>query len=101
MLVLYAHKIGLRIKNKPKCYLIVIVLFLPITFFIKQKINSRIKRFFGNGNHYKKKLAKLMFARIFNDQSIIVQKDFGVCLTSDNIDQFLQNTKEKAYLNSL
>lgn len=42
-----------------------------------------------------------MFARIFNDQSIIVQKDFGVCLTSDNIDQFLQNTKEKAYLNSL
>lgn len=47
------------------------------------------------GWHFKPKIAPLIFARIFNDKSIKVPKDFGVLLTKDNIDEELEKIKKR------
>ncbi len=50
-------------------------------------------------SHLRDNLSEVVFAKIFNDLSIEVPKDFGVLVTKENIDQHLQNLKNqiKAY----
>lgn len=51
------------------------------------------------GQHFKPKIAPLIFARIFHDKTVDVPKDFGILLTKENIDQEFEKIKriEKQY----
>jgi len=44
-------------------------------------------------SHIKQEKGYLYFARLFNDNSIKVPKDFGVLVTKENIDEHLENLK--------
>ncbi|MBE0513324.1 hypothetical protein [Sulfurimonas sp.] len=50
-------------------------------------------------SHYRENVGRLIAAKIFNDQTVDVPKDFGVLVTKENIEEHLQNLKEqiKAY----
>ncbi len=44
-------------------------------------------------SHYKPSVSRLIAARIFNDTTLTVPKDFGIWVTTENIDSHLQNLK--------
>jgi hypothetical protein len=46
-------------------------------------------------SHYRENVGRLIAARIFNDKSVEVPKDFGVLVTKDNIDQHLENLHQQ------
>jgi len=49
---------------------------------------------YTDGSHYKSKVAKLMFAKIFNDKSVDVPNDFGIILNKSNIGTILIKQKK-------
>lgn len=46
-------------------------------------------------SHYRVKVGKKIAARIFNDKSVEVPKDFGILVTKENIDQHLENLRQQ------
>lgn len=71
-----------------------------------ENTNARVFSFYGinsitlnkdnfddNAWHFKPKIGNLILARIFKDDSIEVPKDFGVELTKDNIDTYLNTLR--------
>jgi hypothetical protein len=44
-------------------------------------------------SHYKPSVSRLIAARIFNDKTVTVPKDFGVWVAGKNIDSYLENVK--------
>jgi hypothetical protein len=44
-------------------------------------------------SHYNPSVSRWIAARIFNDQTVMVPKDFGVWVTRKNIDSHLENLK--------
>ncbi len=44
-------------------------------------------------SHYKPSVSRLIAARIFNDKTVTVPRDFGVWVTEKNIDSHLENVK--------
>ncbi|MDA7818360.1 DUF1574 domain-containing protein [Sulfurimonas sp.] len=53
-----------------------------------------------DGSHYQTKLAKFMFAKIFDDKSVDVPSDFGIILSSKNIDKVLLEQSKRAKINN-
>jgi hypothetical protein len=51
-----------------------------------------------DGSHYQTKIAKIMLAKIFNDNSVNVPADFGIILNSKNIDSILLKQNNKVTL---
>jgi len=64
-------------------------------FYGKNEITVNDGNFDENGWHFKPKIAELIFAKIFNDPTIEVPKDFGVLVTKENIDEHLKNLREQ------
>jgi hypothetical protein len=46
-------------------------------------------------SHYRENVGRLIAAKIFNDKSIDVPKDFGVLVTKDNINEHLENLRKQ------
>jgi hypothetical protein len=44
-------------------------------------------------SHYKPSVSRLIAARIFNDKTVTVPRDFGVWVTEKNIDSYLENVR--------
>jgi hypothetical protein len=67
--------------------------------FSNQNSISTNNYYWHETSHYRNIVGDVMLAKIFNDPSIKVPKDFGVLVTKENIDQHLQNLKNqiKAY----
>ena len=64
-------------------------------FYQINSITTSEKNFDKNGWHFKPKIADLIFAKIFNDKSIMIPDNFGVLLTKNNIDEYLETLKEQ------
>jgi hypothetical protein len=48
-----------------------------------------------SGGHFKPKIGKLIFARIFDEKNITVPADFGILVTKDNINQYIALSNEQ------
>ncbi len=50
-------------------------------------------KFYANQAHYQPSVSRLIAARIFDDKTVIVPKDFGVWVSKKNIDSYLEKVK--------
>lgn len=81
----YFHAIELLVNNtKARVYS-----FYGINSITRDKAN-----FDDYGWHFKPKIGNLILARIFQDESVEVPKDFGVELTKENVGAYLQNLRD-------
>lgn len=53
------------------------------------------KNNYWDSSHLRKEMTQIVMAKIFNDNTINVPKDFGVLVTKQNIDEHLQNLREQ------
>jgi len=65
------------------------------SFYQINTITTNEKNFDEDGWHFKPKISDLVFAKIFDDKSVVIPNNFGVLLTKDNIDVHLENLKEQ------
>lgn len=81
----YFHAIELLVNNtKARVYS-----FYGINSITRDKAN-----FDDYGWHFKPKIGNLILAKIFQDESVEVPKDFGVELTKENVEAYLQNLRD-------
>lgn len=81
----YFHAIELLVNNtKARVYS-----FYGINSITRDKAN-----FDDYGWHFKPKIGNLILAKIFQDESVEVPKDFGVELTKENVGAYLQNLRD-------
>lgn len=50
---------------------------------------------YWDSSHLRKEITPTIFAKIFNDDTIEVPKDFGVFVTKENIDKHLKNLRQQ------
>jgi len=82
----YFHAINLLVKNtKAKVWI----------FYGKNSIILNRNNFDQDGSHFKPKISNIIYASIFNDDSVSVPQEFGVQLTIENIDEYLGNLKKQ------
>ncbi len=55
-------------------------------------ITTDNKNYFDH-SHYKPAVSRLIAARIFNDTTVIVPKDFGALVTQENVDSYLEKVR--------
>jgi len=65
------------------------------SFYQINHITTNEKNFDNDGWHFKPKIADLVFAKIFDDKSLVIPNNFGVLLTKNNIDEYLEILKEQ------
>lgn len=81
----YFHAIELLVNNtKARVYS-----FYGINSITRDKAN-----FDDYGWHFKPKIGNLILAKVFQDESVEVPKDFGVELTKENVGAYLQNLRD-------
>lgn len=61
------------------------------SFYGINEITTNKDNFDNVGWHFKPKVGKLMFARIFNDTSIKIPQNFGFLLDKNNVDKYLES----------
>ena len=59
------------------------------SFYEFNEITMNTDNFDAYGWHFKPKIGKLIFARVFNDPNVNVSDSFGVLLTKQNLDSYL------------
>ncbi len=62
------------------------------SFYGINEITTNKNNFDDIGWHFKPKIGKLIFARIFNDTSINIPKKFGILIDRNNVEEYLTNT---------
>lgn len=65
------------------------------SFYGINSITTNPKNFDADGWHFKPKIAELVFAKVFSDKNKTVPADFGVKLTSQNINSHLAKLREE------
>jgi len=81
----YFHGIELLVKNtKARVW----------SFYGINSITTDVQNFDYLGWHFKPNVSKLIFAKVFNDSSVAVPKNFGVLLTHKNVTSVLHQTSE-------
>ena len=63
------------------------------SFYEFNEITMNTDNFDAYGWHFKPKIGKLIFARIFNDKNTQIVDNFGTLLTKTNIDDYLKKVK--------
>ena len=56
-------------------------------------------KYYMDASHYNSNVGSFIFARMFNDNSVNVPKDFGTLLNKENINSFLINYRKKINYN--
>jgi hypothetical protein len=65
------------------------------SFYQINNITTNNKNFDKNGWHFKPKIADLIFAKIFNDDSATLHPKFGILLTKDNVEGELKKIHQE------
>jgi|GEM_PF-3661013 len=56
---------------------------------------SKNKNNYWDSSHLRKEITSVIMAKIFNDESVDIPKDFGILVTKQNINQHLENLREQ------
>jgi len=66
-------------------------------FYGNNSITNHADNFDTNGWHFKPKIAKLIFSKIYQKKGTSVPKDFGILLTKKNVDKVLSALSTQTY----
>ena len=52
------------------------------------------EKYYVDSSHLKQEFGKFYFARLFDDENIKTPKDFGIFVTKENINKYLESLKK-------